>query len=70
MATTSFPDFDDLPKVEGQPQGCAWGVFDKDGKDVFGTLNFLTPEIVAAASKEVKDGIPISLKYVLLSMPA
>ncbi|KAK4139803.1 putative cyclase-domain-containing protein [Dichotomopilus funicola] len=66
MATNSFPDFDDLPKVEGQPQGCAWGVFDKDGKkDVFGTLNFLTPEIVAAASKEVKDGISISLNWPL-----
>jgi hypothetical protein len=27
-----FPDFDALPKVEGQPQGCMWGQFDKDGK--------------------------------------
>jgi hypothetical protein len=27
-----FPAFDDLPKVEGQPQGCLWGFFDKDGK--------------------------------------
>ena len=65
MDPSSVPDFDDLPKVEGQPQGCAWGIFDKDGqKDVFGTLNFLTPEIVAAAAAEVKDGISISLKWV------
>lgn len=64
MDPSTYPDFDDLPKVEGQPQGCAWGVFDKDGKkDVFGTLNFLTPKIVAAAGAEVKDGVSISLKY-------
>ena len=57
------PDFDDLPKVEGFPQGCAWGVFDKDGKkDVFGTLNLLTPDVVQAAATEVKDGVSISLK--------
>lgn len=27
-----FPAFDELPKVEGEPQGCLWGFFDKDGK--------------------------------------
>lgn len=27
-----FPAFDELPKVDGQPQGCIWGFFDKDGK--------------------------------------
>jgi hypothetical protein len=27
-----YPAFDDLPKVDGEPQGCAWGIFDKDGK--------------------------------------
>ncbi|KAK0720248.1 hypothetical protein B0H67DRAFT_575447 [Lasiosphaeris hirsuta] len=66
MDPTSAPDFDDLPKVEGQPQGCAWGLFDKDGeKDVYGTLNFLTPRVVAAAAAEVKDGISISLNWPL-----
>ncbi|KAK4119166.1 hypothetical protein N657DRAFT_604898 [Parathielavia appendiculata] len=66
MDPSSVPDFDDLPKVDGQPQGCAWGVFDKDGKkDVFGTLNFLTPQIVAAAAAEVKDGVSISLNWPL-----
>jgi hypothetical protein len=67
---TSVPDFDDLPKVDNMPQGYAWGVFDRDGKkDVLGTLNFLTPEIVRAASKEVKDGISISLKYACMPLP-
>ena len=61
----NLPDFDDLPHVEGMPQGCAWGIFDRDGKkDVFGTLNILTPDVVRDAAREVQDGISISLKLV------
>lgn len=61
-----LPSFDELPPVEGMPQGCAWGVFDHDGeKDVFGTLNILNPDVVKAAAQEVQDGISISLKSVL-----
>jgi hypothetical protein len=61
-----LPSFDELPPVEGMPQGCAWGVFDRDGeKDIFGTLNILTPDVVKAAAQEVQDGISISLKLVL-----
>lgn len=63
------PDFDDLPKVEGMPAGCAWGVFDKNGKkDVYGTLNLLTPDVVKAAASEVKEGVSVSLKYVFRTM--
>ncbi|POR36273.1 Uncharacterized protein TPAR_03518 [Tolypocladium paradoxum] len=63
---TSVPDFDDLPKVEGMPQGCAWGVFDRHGKkDLVGTLNFLTPSVMKAAAAEVKDGVSISLNWPL-----
>lgn len=48
------------------PKGCVWGLFDKDGKkDVFGTLNLLTPDVVKEAFEEAKDGISISLKCVL-----
>jgi hypothetical protein len=66
MASPSVPDFDRLPKVKGMPQGCAWGVFDKDGKkDVMGTLNLLTPDVVKAAVAEVKEGVSVSLKYAL-----
>lgn len=65
MDPHSVPDFDSLPTVKGMPQGCAWGIFDKDTKkDMFGTLNFLTPDIIKAATAEVKDGVSISLKYV------
>ncbi|KAM0326257.1 hypothetical protein ACHAQA_006854 [Verticillium albo-atrum] len=62
----SFPTYDDLPAVDGMPRGCAWGVFDKDGrKDVFGTLNHLTPETTKAAAAEVRDGVSISLNWPL-----
>lgn len=58
------PSFDDLPKVEGMPQGCAWGVFDVEGrKDLKGTLNHLEPVVVAAACREAREGVSISLKY-------
>jgi len=64
-SSQALPDFDDLPPVEGMPKGCAWGLFDKDGKkDLLGTLNLLTPEVVRGAAAEVKDGVSISLKYV------
>jgi hypothetical protein len=64
-----LPDFDNLPPVEGMPQGCAWGIFDKDGKkDLRGTLNLLTPDVVAAACKEARDGVSISLKYAVESV--
>ncbi|KAH8701263.1 hypothetical protein GQ44DRAFT_744080 [Phaeosphaeriaceae sp. PMI808] len=40
----NLPDFDSLPPVKGMPQGCAWGIFDKDGKkDHLGCINLLTP---------------------------
>ncbi|KAJ5777600.1 hypothetical protein N7520_000846 [Penicillium odoratum] len=58
------PDFDNLPPVDGMPQGCAWGIFDKDGKkDVFGTLNLLTTDVVQAAAADVQHGIPVSLNW-------
>lgn len=63
----NLPDFDSLPKVKDMPQGCAWGVFDKDGKkDVLGTVNLLTPDVVKAAASEVKEGVSVSLKYGLI----
>ncbi|KAJ5083893.1 cyclase [Penicillium alfredii] len=64
MMAPQIPSFDDLPPVEGMPQGCAWGVFDKDGqKDIYGTLNLLTPDVVKAAAAEVQEGISISLNW-------
>jgi hypothetical protein len=62
----AIPDFDSLPKVDGMPQGCAWGVFDKDGKkDVYGALNLLTPDVVKAAYSELREGVSVSLNWPL-----
>ncbi|KAK2756399.1 hypothetical protein FQN54_005291 [Arachnomyces sp. PD_36] len=61
-----LPNFDDLPAVPNMPQGCAWGIFDKDGKkDNLGCLNKLTPSIAASAATEVRDGISVSLDWPL-----
>lgn len=61
---TKLPKFDDLPPVKGMPQGCAWGIFDKDGKkDHLGCLNLLTPAVVKAAFKEAQDGESVSLNW-------
>ncbi|KAM0814756.1 hypothetical protein AB5N19_00547 [Seiridium cardinale] len=58
----NLPDFDSLPPVEGMPKGCAWGVFDKNGKkDTLGCLNLLTQDTVKRAYAEARDGISISL---------
>jgi hypothetical protein len=65
MDAKKVPDFDDLPAVDGMPQGCAWGIFDQAGKkDLRGTLNLLTQSVVAEACKEARDGVSISLKLV------
>ncbi|OAL34457.1 hypothetical protein AYO20_06300 [Fonsecaea nubica] len=61
---TNLPDFDSLPKVEGMPHGCAWGLFDKDGKkDHLGCINLLTPKVVQEAFKEARDGVSVSLNW-------
>lgn len=60
-----FPKYDNLPLlyVNGREKRCAWRAFDKTSKkDVFGCLNKVTPEVVAKAALEVRDGISISLK--------
>ncbi|KAL7628562.1 hypothetical protein AAE478_000077 [Parahypoxylon ruwenzoriense] len=70
MDAVNVPDFDGLPKVPDMPQGCAWGIFDKDGKkDLLGTLNLLTPSVVKGAFKEAQDGVSISLNWPLNAMP-
>ena len=47
----------------------AWGLFDKDGeKDSLGTLNLLTPEVVASAASEIKTGVSVALNWGLEKM--
>lgn len=44
-------------------QGCAWGLFDKDGqRDHIGTINLLTPAIALEARKEIQTGESVALK--------
>ncbi|KAJ9655152.1 hypothetical protein H2198_005927 [Neophaeococcomyces mojaviensis] len=63
---SNLPDFDSLPKVEGMPQGCAWGLFDKNGKkDHLGCINLLTPSVVKEALKEATDGTSVSLNWAI-----
>ncbi|KAB8223736.1 hypothetical protein BDV33DRAFT_188810 [Aspergillus novoparasiticus] len=60
----NLPSFDELPPIRGMPQGCAWGVFDREGqKDYLGCLNLLTPSVVQAALKEGRDGESVSLNW-------
>lgn len=44
-----LPTFDELPSFHDF-KGCAWEVWGKD--DELGTINLLTPEVVARAAKE------------------
>lgn len=64
-----FPPFDDLPLRKDGPPGNAWGLFGDD--DECGMLNRITPEVVNAASKEIKDGvrIPTDLPIDFMSKP-
>lgn len=66
-STPTFPAFDALARVPGQPQGCLWGHFDEAGgkKDEVGTLNLLTPDVVKAASREISTGERIQLDWPL-----
>jgi hypothetical protein len=64
------PKFSSLPSIPGGPKGCSWAVWNdihakrtgtKD-KDIMGTLNHLTPTVVADAAAEIKSGERVALK--------
>jgi hypothetical protein len=58
-----LPSYHQLPKQPRLPVGCTWGFWDTAGKrDELGTLNLLTPEVVANAASEIREGISVSLK--------
>lgn len=60
----SVPAYHELPIKADAPPGASWGVFDKElGKDVYGTLNFITGEAVVAARQEIQTGQSVVLKY-------
>jgi len=55
------PAFSDLPLNKGDPWLSAWGLWGPN--DELGTLNFLTHDVVKAATAEIKDGVRISLNW-------
>jgi kynurenine formamidase len=70
MPNDNLPTYAELVEREdGTPRGASWGVFGKD--DQLGTINFLTPERVAAAAKLVRKGsvFPLNLPLHLPDPP-
>ena len=59
--------FSRLPLDSSGPPGNAWGRFGPS--DQLGTLNFLTPEVVADAAREIVSGTRISLDWPLDKQP-
>lgn len=59
------PRFEDLPIRKGDPECSAWGLWGDE--DEAGTLNLLTPDVVARASKEVQNGMVVPLNLPLES---
>ena len=58
-APGAIPRYDELAVIEKTGARHAWGVFGPD--DELGTLNFITTEVVAAASREVTAGEVVNL---------
>jgi hypothetical protein len=57
------PRYEDLPIIEKTGAHHAWGVFGE--QDELGTLNFITPQVVAAATREVTAGEVVNLSLPL-----
>ncbi|KAH7159639.1 hypothetical protein B0J13DRAFT_539321 [Dactylonectria estremocensis] len=57
------PSFDSLPLRKDGPHGNAWGLFGQD--DECGMLNLLTPDVVAKAASEIRDGVRVSTDWPL-----
>jgi hypothetical protein len=57
------PSFSSLPLDKSGPPGNAWGLY--GSKDELGSLNLLTPEMVAAAAKEIQTGERVSLDWTI-----
>ncbi|KAI5803672.1 putative cyclase-domain-containing protein [Geopyxis carbonaria] len=59
----TYPAFSSLPLTTPGPRGNAWGLYGAD--DQLGTLNQLTPAVVAAAAGEIQTGHRVSLDWPL-----
>ncbi|KAH7485914.1 Uncharacterized protein HZ326_4050 [Fusarium oxysporum f. sp. albedinis] len=63
---SSKPSFKSLPLRKDGPPGNAWGLFGDN--DECGMLNLLTPEIIAKAASEIRDGVRVSTDWPLNRM--
>lgn len=63
MAPNALPPFEALPLDKSGPPGNAWGLWGED--DQLGMLNLITSETVAAAAKEIQEGLRITLDWPL-----
>ena len=61
--STPHPPFSSLPLKADGPPGNAWGKYGDN--DQLGTLNLLTPTVIAAAAREIVSGVRISLDWPL-----
>lgn len=63
------PRFEDLPLQTGDPKASAWGFWGPD--DELGTLNLLTPKVVARAAQEIQTGemVPLNLPLEMPVLP-
>lgn len=67
FAQGNLPRFDDIPAVDGMPHGCAWNVWGQG--DELGTLNLLTPEVVArSAAENIRTGERVQIDWGLDSV--
>ena len=61
-AEYKFPAFDELPKIEGMPQGSIWGFYDKNGKkDEVGCMLSLIPAALEYLTNTVQLSICLLL---------
>ena len=66
LMNLSRPPFNSLPFQNDGPPGNAWSLY--GSSDELGSLNLLTPETVAAAAKEITDGVRVCTDWPLNSM--
>ncbi|KAH7226218.1 putative cyclase-domain-containing protein [Fusarium oxysporum] len=66
LTMSSKPSFESLPLRKDGPPGNAWGLFGDN--DECGMLNLLTPEIIAKAASEIRDGVRVSTDWPLNRM--
>jgi kynurenine formamidase len=63
MDSAKLPSYDELPRIDELDAACSWGVFGED--DQVGTVNLLTPDVIACASSEIVRGSVFNLSLPL-----